>query len=305
MHLHPWSVAVAALLASLSLQAQQPGGSPVIWQKFQDKFGPVQDYAVTMVSQSGGNSFSSRVYRLATRTRMEMEAQGMGGMAMISDPEAPNDKGGKGVAYSLFLTQKMYMKMALTPTTGGNGQTDADVSVEELGKETVAGLVCDKRRMTITEVASKAKHVVLLWTSSSVRNMPVQIESAEQGTTTVIQFRDYDFAKPAATLFVVPADFTPMGGFPGMMPGGMPVRTPTAAPAPGVTVGAPSVSVGTPGVSVATPAVGVSVQPSPAAPVTNTAPQTMEDAVKQGVKDGTQNAVQEGVNRGLKKVFGW
>ena len=290
-----WMVVLASVSASFSLCAQQPGGAGV-WQKFQDKLAPIADYSVTMVTLSGGNSSTSRMARLAPKMRMEMETPGMGSMAMIMDPEAANDKGGKGVSYTLFVAQKMYMKQALTPA-GARTKTDADVSVEELGKDTVAGLICDKRRLTITEIATKQAHVMLLWVSSSVRNMPVQMESTEQGVTSVIQFRNYSFEKPAANLFVVPADFVVMGGgmFPGM-PAGAAAPDGVSAPA------APMVTLGS-------PALGVTVHPGGTAVVTTNvpvaAPQDVGEAAKQAAKDTTQSAVQEGVNRGFKKVFGW
>ena len=120
-----WMVVLASVSASFSLCAQQPGGAGV-WQKFQDKLAPIADYSVTMVTLSGGNSSTSRMARLAPKMRMEMETPGMGSMAMIMDPEAANDKGGKGVSYTLFVAQKMYMKQALTPA-GARTKTDADL----------------------------------------------------------------------------------------------------------------------------------------------------------------------------------
>ena len=299
-----WMVVLATVCTSASLYAQQPGGGSDVWQRYQDKLAPVADYAVTMATLSGGHSFTSRMWRLTPKTRMEMEAPGMGSMAVIVDPEAANDQGGKGLSYMLFLSQKMYRKTALSAAQADKAKADADIKVEELGQETINNLVCDKRRVTVTEAATKQAHVILLWVSSFVHNMPVQMESTERGVPLIIQFRDYNFEKPAASLFVVPADFAAMGGgmFPGMPGGAVPgtvsaLPETSAAPAIPVTAAAAPVTVQAGGVQVVLTTNAAVV---PSAPVVDPA-----EAAKQAAKDAANNAAQEGVSRGLRKVFGW
>lgn len=290
---------VASIAAQVSAQSV-PASNPDVWLRFQDKLVTVSDYAVTMTMVSGGHSLTSRLWRLAPRTRMEFAVPNFGTVANIFDPEAANDQGGKGVSYMLFVENKCYRKTALPPAQGSTAKSDTDVKTEELGKETIQGLVCDKRRMTVTESSTKQAHVMLLWTSSFVRNMPVQFESTEQGVTTRLQFRDYNFDKPAASLFVVPADYVAMPGVPTMP--GVPAMPGVAAPAPVAPPTAPSISVGS-------PLLNVTVQPNMSAPVITNRPATAADDVgevaKEAAKSATQNAVQEGVNRGLKKAFGW
>jgi outer membrane lipoprotein-sorting protein len=304
MKMRSWMVVFAVASVGTVLQAQPAGGVPDVWQRYQDKLSPVADYSVTMITQSGGHSFTSRMWRLAPKMRMEMDEAGMGQMAMIVDPEAASDPAGKGVSYTLFVARKMYMKSALAAAQASAAKADADLKVEELGKETINSLVCDKRRVIVTETATKKTHVVLLWVSSAVRNMPVQVESTEQGVTATIQFRDYNFEKPAANLFVLPEDYAPMGVgmFPGMSSGVMPGPAAPASPQPPPAV--PSLTVGSPAARVTVQSGGTQIAITNVPPVTAPA-QDAGDVAKQALKDTTQSAVQEGVNQGVKKLFGW
>jgi len=283
-----WFPGFVAGLACTALRAQMPDGNA--WQKYCEKVSPVPDYSVTMVMQGGDHVMTSQVARLAPRMRTEMSLPGMGAMVSIVDPEAANDRGGKGVAYTLFPARKTYMKHALSPSTPVQDKaTPADVKIEELGKETVDGMLCDKRRLTLVEGAGQPAHVVLVWTAPAVRNMPVRFESLDQGMPVRIAFRDYRFDKPAASLFVVPSNYVAGGMFPGMP--GMGGFVPPAAPAADAAA-ADSEAGGMP-----------AVPPVPAPAVTN-AP-SMGDSVKDAAKETTRSAVQEGVNRGLRKVLNW
>ena len=73
---------IAATATCLPAQSV-PNSGPDIWLRFQDKMAPVSDYAVTMTMASGGQSLTSRLWRLAPRTRMEFTMANFGTIASI------------------------------------------------------------------------------------------------------------------------------------------------------------------------------------------------------------------------------
>jgi hypothetical protein len=287
--------ALALLAAGARAQSRGPGGEA--WMKHLDKLGFARDYTVTMETEAEGSVFSSRMARLAPKTRMEMEMPQMGRMVTILDPEAANDRGGKGVTWMLFPASKTYMKMA-APAADAEGTSKAEVKVEELGKETMDGMVCEKRRLTVADPDTRRTQVTLFWTAAAVKNMPVRIETTEGGRA-VVRFKDYDFAKPAADLFAVPADYTP-GGFPGIMGEFTPPTTPAMPATPAMpTMPAPPAMPAVPAPPAAptlpqavTAATNAAVQPDPG------------QAAKEAAKEAARGAVNEGINRGLNRLFG-
>jgi len=177
-------------------------GASAAWMKYQDKLSPVKDYTVTTVMEVEGQAVTSKMFKLGQKVRMEIAMQGMQSVTLL-DPEAD---GGKGASYVLMPMMKTYMKMPVPPDAAAKAD-DADVKIEELGKEDVDGVACSKRRVTITD--NGRAMVMTLWSSPKAKDMPVKMEMTEP-TRVVIKFKDYDFTKPAADLFTLPADYKAM-----------------------------------------------------------------------------------------------
>jgi hypothetical protein len=286
----------ACLLPGLMLHAQTRMGSSDVWQRYSEKMGFSGDYSVTMETQSGGHTMRSRMARLAPKTRMEMDAPGMGQMIALHLPEEPNSKGGKGVSYTLFPATKTYMRMDASVSPDEKAKQEGTVKIEELGKETLDNQVCLKRRITITEPRSTVPHVVLLWCAAAVKNMPVRMETEEGRDKTVIRFLDYDFKKPDAALFQVPKDYTPGGFFPG-------------APGRGAAPDAEAMRRAAEQAAADEAAQAAAAKASAPAEAQKTPPvdpaQDAANEAKDAAKENTRNAVREGVNAGFRKAFGW
>ena len=198
-----WLVTVGLVLVGSLSWAQGQG-----MVQHMDKLLPVKEYAVTMVMDTGGQPMSTKMFRLDKKMRMEITMQGFQ-MVTIIDPDADD---GKGAAYALMPMMKTYTKMPAPPNAAATSDDDkVDIKTEELGKEDVDGVSCDKRRVTITD--NGKTYTVTLWASPKDKDMPVKMEMAEPNKV-VIKYKDYDFAKPAADLFTLPADYkaSDMGG---------------------------------------------------------------------------------------------
>jgi len=178
----------------------------------------VREYSATMTAEAGGRAIASKVFKSGQKTRTEIAMEGMQ-IVIIVDPEADD---GKGAGYTLMPMVKMYTKLPLPPeATTAKSDDKMEIKTEDLGKEDVGGVSCDKRRVTATEDGKT--YTMLLWTSPKQKDMPVKIEVQDgPGGKAVITFKDYDFKKPAADLFKVPADYTAnnMGGMMMNMPRG-------------------------------------------------------------------------------------
>ena len=202
MNTRKWMTAAVAVFAA-SLAQAQGAGMNALWMKVQDKLTPVHEYSATMGVEAGGRAMSSKVFKSGQKMRTEIAAEGMQ-IVIIVDPETED---GKGVGYTLMPMMKMYTKLPLPPEAFTKADDDKmEVKVEELGKEDVGGQSCDKRRVTATEDGKT--YTMLVWNSPAAKNMPVKIEVQDgPGGKAVITFKDYDFKKPAADLFTVPAGY--------------------------------------------------------------------------------------------------
>ena len=205
-----WSVTIGAIVTASLVQAQGLGGGMGgAWMKYQDKLSPVKDYSVTMTMDMMGQAVSTKMFKSGKKTRTELNMQGMQAIS-IMDPDAD---GGKGAMYTLMPAMKTYMKMAFPADMVADkpGTQEPDFKIEELGKEDVDGIACDKRRVTITAADGKAQ-TLTMWASAAAKNMPIKVEMTTPAAM-VMTFKDYDFKKPADDLFAIPADYkgTDMG----------------------------------------------------------------------------------------------
>ena len=176
---------------------------------YHDTLFPVQDYSVTMTMDAGGRTLENKTIKLGKKMRMEI-AQSDLQIVSIVDPEADD---GKGVAYALRPTMKTYTKLPIPPGAFASALAKAEdikdsVKIEVRGKEDVDGVPCDKRSVTITD--NDKPFTITQWTSPQNKNMPVKMTIDDM----VIRYKDYDFTKPSADLFTVPADYkaNDMGG---------------------------------------------------------------------------------------------
>jgi hypothetical protein len=81
------------------------------------------------------------------------------------------------------------------------------VSKTVLGKETIDGHPCVKNRVVITDSSGHTTEA-LTWDATDLKDFPIQIQTQEKDTTSLVRFKKVQFARPADGLFEPPRDFT-------------------------------------------------------------------------------------------------
>ncbi len=238
---------ITGLLLASSLFAQgarkQPMGqsNQQYWLKFEKELGLQTRYSVDMEIQTMGMNMPSKVYRLDTKTRSELTMPFMN-MKMVALQLPVN---GKTVTYTLFPDKKKYCINPEAEADSGDEAAKPQYKLEELGTEVFEGATCKKRLMTVTLKDGTTSQMTMLF-SPAQKNMPVKIDSqtkivTEPGkepmpVTSVILFKNYQFAAPDAGLFAIPKDYVQAASMSEiMMSGGMMggLGQPQQAPAAG------------------------------------------------------------------------
>jgi hypothetical protein len=123
------------------------------------------------------------------------------GMDRVTSVIRPDKK----ATYIIYPGAQSYASMPLS-------NEDAQVarqSVEKkpLGRETVDGHACVKNLSTVRNSKGAVLIQATTWNAADLKDFPIQIETKENGNTTVMHFQNVNLAKPDAKLFDVPAGF--------------------------------------------------------------------------------------------------
>jgi hypothetical protein len=202
------ALACAAAPASAQTAVASKGPSKS-WALMEKKLGLQTVYSVDMVVRTMGKDMNSHIARDGDRTRTEMTMPFMN-LKMVS-LELP--RGGKIVSYSLFPDKKKYLLDEVDETAPAAPVGEPEL--EELGTETYEGVECVKRRAVMVEDGIRNDMVILF--SPAQKDMPVKMDVTVQlpaspnrpamPMTSVIFFKNYDFAAPADSLFEIPGDY--------------------------------------------------------------------------------------------------
>jgi hypothetical protein len=138
----------------------------------------------------------------------QMKAMGLDQMAAITLPD-------KKIAYLLYPGLQSCVEMKL-PEAKAAAASDYQMETAELGKETVDGHPCVKNKVVVTG-KDGAKHESTVWNATDLKNFPVKIQSTEQGRDATMLFKNISLAKPAASQFELPSDYTKYDNMQAMM----------------------------------------------------------------------------------------
>lgn len=198
----------ATALFAQGRRQQQTGAE--CWFKIEKEMGLQTRYSVDMEIQAMGMVMPSKTYRLDDLMRSETTMPFMNLKMVVLQLK----ENGKPVSYSLFPDKKKYCL--------NEGATAADdkipaYKITEAGSETYEGVACKKRRITVTMEDGKTQDMDMLF-SPAQKNMPVKMTAtakaetepgqAPMEITSVVLFKNYQFAAPAASLFAIPKDYT-------------------------------------------------------------------------------------------------
>jgi hypothetical protein len=90
----------------------------------------------------------------------------------------------------------------------------------EVGKEMLGAHTCKKIKIVVTDSKGR-KSETFVWQAADLKNFPIQIETHQKSTTTVVKFQDPKFEAPAAAQFEVPANYTHYANFQELMQAAM------------------------------------------------------------------------------------
>lgn len=121
----------------------------------------------------------------------------------------------KKIVYVIYPDAQAYAEMTPAASDASATNVDSKIDITKLGKETVDGHPCVKNKAVVTDKEG-TKHEFTVWNATDLKNFPVKVEMNEQGGTTMT-FKDINFSKPAASLFVPPTGYIKYGGVQEMM----------------------------------------------------------------------------------------
>ncbi|HZR17013.1 MAG TPA: hypothetical protein VFE51_06785 [Verrucomicrobiae bacterium] len=113
----------------------------------------------------------------------------------------------KGLVYVIYPDQRAVMSMPLPKEDSEATEKTPNIAKTPLGKETVDGHACVKNKVVITDSAGQSTEAIT-WEASDLREIPIQIETRETGNTSIVRFKQIQFARPAAGFFEPPSGFT-------------------------------------------------------------------------------------------------
>jgi hypothetical protein len=95
------------------------------------------------------------------------------------------------------------------PLTGEDANPDGEKLMRTaLGRETIDGHRCVKNRSVVKDKRGMALLEATTWNAADLQNFPLQIETKENGRTSIMHFGQVSFARPDLRLFDLPPGYT-------------------------------------------------------------------------------------------------
>lgn len=231
MKQHMLAIALAALTA-ITARAQM-GGAPntginaTILKMFGDTKAFTAKGEVQMTDESGKMVSAMPVTwaLLDGKLRADMDMTQMKGGAMPAEAVGMLKQTGMDKMQVLITPEKKTLIVypglqAYAPAPDVQGQAEGKMETTELGKETVDGHPCVKKKLTMTDADGKTQEA-LLWSATDLKNFPIKMEMKQQRNTMQIRFDAPSFDKPDAKLFEIPASYTRHESIQGLMQSAM------------------------------------------------------------------------------------
>jgi hypothetical protein len=138
--------------------------------------------------------------RMSASLLQQMKAMGMDVVITISRPDLQR-------SYLVYPGLTSYAESLDQKTTDSTNLDDYKMQVTELGKESLDGHDCVKKKVIVTD-KNPGQHEFIVWNATDLKNFPVKIEATEVGQSAHMHFKDVSFDPPAASLFDPPSGFT-------------------------------------------------------------------------------------------------
>jgi hypothetical protein len=216
------------LLAGAALQAQLPAGSPGgVSVALTKLFGNVNAFTAQVEVQvldasqketlrmpmsfaelDGNIRVEINVAQIQSRELSAKQVSGLkeAGLGRIVSIIRPDKK----ASYLLYPAAQNYSMVPMPKEEAVTIGRKLQIEKTVLGKETVDGQLCVKQRVTVKD----GQRVILeavTWDAPGLKDFPVRIETKDKGSTSIMSFRQIQFARPDPKLFEIPANYQPSG----------------------------------------------------------------------------------------------
>jgi hypothetical protein len=125
------------------------------------------------------------------------------GMAQVVSIIRPD----KGSVYVIYPDQRVMLSMPLSKEDSEGSDKTPNVTKTPLGKETIDGHPCIKNKVVVTDSTGQSIEAIT-WDASDLKDLPIQIETQEKDTKSLVRFKQIQFSRPAAGFFEPPSGFT-------------------------------------------------------------------------------------------------
>lgn len=112
----------------------------------------------------------------------------------------------KKLVYVIYPDQRAMLSMPLPKEDYEGSETAPKVSKTPLGKETIDGHPCVKNRVLISDARGQTAEAIT-WDATDLKELPIQIQTQEGDSTSLVRFKQIQFARPAEGLFEPPSGF--------------------------------------------------------------------------------------------------
>jgi len=113
----------------------------------------------------------------------------------------------KGFVYVIYPDQRAMLAMPLPKEDSAGSENPPKIAKTAMGKETIDGHSCVKNKVVITDAKGTTTEA-MTWDASDLHDLPIQIETQEPSSTSTVQFKEIQFARPNAASFEPPSGFT-------------------------------------------------------------------------------------------------
>ena len=124
----------------------------------------------------------------------------------------------KKTSYLVFPGIQAYVRTPLSQQEAEAYDRKSKTEATVLGKETLDGHACVKKRITATDDTG-ATSAFTVWNASDLKDFPLQIVTKEKEDTVVIRYKEVKLAKPEGPLFDPPSGFKEYTDYAAMMQG--------------------------------------------------------------------------------------
>jgi hypothetical protein len=113
----------------------------------------------------------------------------------------------KKLIYVIYPDQKSVVSMPLSKEDAEAAERKPKLQKTELGKETIEGHPCVKNKVVVSDDKGQLLEATT-WNATDLKEFPIQIQTKEKDSTSIVRYKQVQFVKPEAKQFDPPAGYT-------------------------------------------------------------------------------------------------